>query len=176
MVQLLLQSLVTIWYGSTVRAGGAAWQSPSLTMPRSVGFSAVGWHNNTIVIIGSHSYSAPRQMMTYNIHTNRFIDYGETYVPQSIQCGGQAYAQMHGVLYMIYGAKVLIYDMKTEEFTEDWKNVRLPDPSDTTGSGCLALSELFLYVVGGYRVMYGALDALNVLDLTTYTWIPNTPS
>eukprot|EP01083_Nonionella_stella_P214290 772218_1 len=145
-------------------------------MARSVGFSAVGWHNNTIVIIGSHSYSAPRQMMTYNIHTNRFIDYGETYVPQSIQCGGQAYAQMHGVLYMIYYDMVLTYDMKTKEFTADWKNVRLPDPSDTTGSGCLALSELFLYVVGGYRVMYGALDALNVLELTTYTWIPNAPS
>eukprot|EP01083_Nonionella_stella_P139744 426937_1 len=174
-VHRLMYLLVMIWYSFTVHA---VWQSPSLRMPRSVGFSAVGWYNNTIVIIGSYrdQNSAPKQMMTYNIHTNQFIDYGETYVPQPIQCDGQAYAQMHGVLYMIYYDMVLTYDMKTKEFTADWKNVRLPDAGDTPGSGCLALSELFLYVMGGYRVMYGALDALNVLELTTYTWIPNAPS
>eukprot|EP01083_Nonionella_stella_P158973 518025_1 len=148
----------------------SAWVVPSQDFPRNDDEICVGSYNGKIFIIGGYDY--PSSLLEYDPTTQTFTDHGFNGL-SGVQSGGdgQFWTQQGSILYMIRDrqnpSSFNTFDMSLNLFTTDWKGITFPVAVD---EACLASTETFLYVLGG------TLDVLQILSLSTYTWLSNPPS
>eukprot|EP01083_Nonionella_stella_P004018 11552_1 len=53
------------------------------SIPRGLCAGAIGYHNNSIYLLGGASTSSHRSLLVYDLMINNFTDYGEFYLPLS---------------------------------------------------------------------------------------------
>eukprot|EP01083_Nonionella_stella_P234639 825808_1 len=156
-------------------------EPPSPTMPRNVSHAAVGYSsiNNRIWILGSYDYCCEgQQLMSYDIDSDTFTDYGATALSHPIEGQAEVYTQIGDTVYMIASGnpawKIATFNVNTAVFTDYYQNIILPQMAYLNG-GCLASTEGALFVLGGgpnYRPGDSSTyDYVQVLNLTTRTWM-----
>eukprot|EP01083_Nonionella_stella_P267657 904263_1 len=153
----------------------SAWVTPSQDFPRNDDEIAVGSYNGKIFIIGG--YDNHNSLLEYDTTTQTFTDHGLNALSGAQSGGdGQFWTQQGSIVYMIRDidqpSTFNIFDMSLNQFTTDWKGITFPTP--VSDEACLASTATFLYVLGGQAQQI--LNALQILSLTTYTWISNPPS
>eukprot|EP01083_Nonionella_stella_P002260 6497_1 len=118
-------------------------------------------------------YWDPNALVEFDIATHSVTDHGRRAIMESETVGAAQYWSQQGPLvYIIHEEGSIcffnIYDMRTRQYTTNWKGITFL--TGVGDDGCLASSALFLYVTGGDP---DGIDALQVLSLTTYSWITN---
>eukprot|EP01083_Nonionella_stella_P211949 765849_1 len=98
------------------------WVTPSSpTLPRALCCSAVGYDsiNNTIWIVGGDDSSrqAKTSLISYDIDSGLFTDYGTTALPSSIYGQRQFYTQIGDILYIVYGGTLSTFNVNTAQLT-----------------------------------------------------------
>eukprot|EP01084_Bolivina_argentea_P203157 347018_1 len=146
---------------------------PGTSLPRGLCSSAIGYHNNSIYLIGGEKTGSQRSLLEYNVLQNNFTDFGEFYLPQSdaIYYGrkeSQHYTQIDHYLYIIDSNSLFRFDLKNKSYDSDWNGVTLPSGSS---DGCLASSDELLFIIGG---SYGG--SVNALNMSNMSWITNISS
>eukprot|EP01084_Bolivina_argentea_P035869 66414_1 len=137
-------------------------------LPRADTDMAIGVYNTTIFLIGGGS--SPRQLIEHNVNTQTYQDHGLDALAANVGGEGQFWTSNDHIIYIIdqnTGNSFNTFDMSLNLFTTDWKGITFPVAVD---EACLASTETFLYVLGG------TLDVLQILSLSTYTWLSNPPS
>eukprot|EP01083_Nonionella_stella_P029483 81147_1 len=161
------------------------WIEPNQTMPRDVYQAAVGYDsiNSRIWIIGSSTITMqgstftlePRQLISYDIDSDLFTDYNATALSHPVSGRGDFYTQIDDILYMIdtSGTKLSTFNVKTAQFTYYYQNIDIPLTVDTYGEsdGCLASIDDALFVLGGGHGNVYKYEYVQVLNLTSSTWI-----
>eukprot|EP01084_Bolivina_argentea_P048149 88734_1 len=149
----LLSVDLHLWYKSDIKL---------LRPDRGV---SVGYYNNSIFIIGGTTYDF--QVTEYDIINNVMIDHGENTLHLSTTSPGQQYYQLNHenlILMPVYGASFSIYNMKTNTFQGNWRNISVPNGL----GGCITGINDYIFTPGG--------NALGVLNVLTNEWLLNAPS
>eukprot|EP01084_Bolivina_argentea_P128419 227002_1 len=138
---------------------------------------AIGYDNitDTIWLVGGTSNS---QVVGYQRETHNFTDYGTSVFPQRIYGSGQYYCynQFDSYLYIIasYGTNIHRFDVRSHELDHDHYSI----PVDVSYQACLCL----LHVDNGYLVVTGgrkpsvAINAVEILNISSNQWLFNVPS
>eukprot|EP01083_Nonionella_stella_P236914 831616_1 len=168
MAHLLLMCMIFVLF---IRSSREAWIIGDSSLPRADDSMAVGAYNGTIFIIGGNNER--NALVELNIATHSVTDHGKHALIESETDGAAQYWSQQGpIVYIIHEEGSIcffnIYDMRTRQYTTNWKGITFL--TGVGDDGCLASSALFLYVTGGDP---DGLDALQVLSLTTYSWITN---
>eukprot|EP01083_Nonionella_stella_P002261 6499_1 len=164
MAHLLLMCMIFVLF---IRSSREAWIIGDSSLPRADDSMAVGAYNGKIFIIGG--YYEGNALVEFDIATHSVTDHGKRAIMASKTDGAaQFWSQQGPILYIIDDTVFSIYDMHTRQFTANWKGITFL--TGVGDDGCLASSALFLYVTGGDP---DGIDTLQVLRLTTYSWITN---
>eukprot|EP01083_Nonionella_stella_P115221 341369_1 len=148
-----------------IRSSQTAWTIGDNPLPRADDEHAVGAYDGTIFILGG--YQERHTLVELDIATQSVTDHGKRAIMDAeIDGAAQYWSQQGPIIYFIYDDVFNIFDMRTSEFTTNWKGITFL--ALVEDGGCLASSPLFLYVVGGSP---DGMDTLQVLSLTTYSWI-----
>eukprot|EP01083_Nonionella_stella_P299027 1014724_1 len=132
--------------------------------PRAVGAAACATYNNSIFIMGG--WMDRRQFVEYNILSDVMVDHGRDVLPQNVYGHAMYFSQYNSFVYMrAQGSDTIaVYDLSSSNVSTIQKGA-----SNIFGtSACVAASEHFLFIVGGYTV--GWLRILNVLSLLDHVW------
>eukprot|EP01083_Nonionella_stella_P209589 759607_1 len=164
------------------------WIGPSSpTLPRDVYQAAAGYDstNNRIWILGD--WPGDKSLMSYDIDSNFFTNYSA--LSNGITGLGNFYTQIDDILYMISGIggsysypagstpvihnKLSTFNVNTAQFTYYYQNIDIPLTVDTYGEsdGCLASIDDALFVLGGGHGNVYKYEYVQVLNLTSSTWI-----
>eukprot|EP01083_Nonionella_stella_P226282 803775_1 len=153
------------------------WIAPSSpTLSRDIDMSAVGYDssNNTIWILGGYPYNGdPQSLISYDIVSNLFTDYTVTALSDDVWGWGDFYTQIDDILYMIdpLGEKLSTFNVNTAQFTYYYQNIDIP--LGALNYGCLASIDDALFVLGAGPTpsLLDPKKHVQVLNLTTRTWI-----
>eukprot|EP01083_Nonionella_stella_P150323 478744_1 len=159
---------VSILFIRSPRAG--TWVIGTTELPRAEDSCAVGAYDGTIFILGG--YYERHALVELDIATHAITDHGKRAIMDAeIDGAAQYWTQQGSIVYLIYNNVFNIFDMSTSTFTANWKGITFL--TDVGDDGCLASSASFLYVSGGDP---DGIDTLQVLSLTTFSWITNPPA
>eukprot|EP01083_Nonionella_stella_P148400 469626_1 len=174
MLTLLLPSHITASYDYS---NWTQPSSPTISTDERFGgisFSVVAYDNNSrIWLLGSwmgnyHDHS--RQLMSYDIYSNRFTYYSNTQLSNPVFGSCDFYTQIGDILIILYmidgvdGDKLSTFNVNTAEFT--YYYIDIPYVAEYS---CLASIDRVLFVVGGMQPASHYM--VQVLNLTTGTWI-----
>eukprot|EP01083_Nonionella_stella_P115216 341356_1 len=154
-----------------IRSSQTAWTIGDNPLPRADDEHAVGAYDGTIFILGG--YQERHTLVELDIATQSVTDHGKRAIMDAeIDGAAQYWSQQGPLVYIIHEEGSIcffnIYDMRTRQYTTNWKGITFL--TGVGDDGCLASSALFLYVTGGDP---DGIDTLQVLRLTTYSWITN---
>eukprot|EP01084_Bolivina_argentea_P265824 450709_1 len=158
------------------------WIVSNITLPVNGTYMAGGFWNGTFSILGNNIRAAENYYMEYNIRTDTVLDlsavvsYNGRFNHEDddyLAGGGQFYTQQQDQLFIIatYGADhIVLFTLTTKNYSEAYATIPLDSWPYYKTTGCLASTEKFLYVVGGY-VYDRSEDFLQILVLETLSWL-----
>eukprot|EP01084_Bolivina_argentea_P048904 90019_1 len=147
------------------------WTVGTAAMPRRCGHAATGYYNESIFLLGGAGYG--HQLMEYDIHSDEFIDHGSQYLSHDTEALG--FTQVKNIIYMIAhpGNRFSVFDLTSKIYTYGWENITIPV---SVPAGCLAFSDNYLFVSGGYKNgLFDSLNTFQIFHITSMTWLSNTP-
>eukprot|EP01084_Bolivina_argentea_P098039 176227_1 len=143
----------------------------NVTLPRASSQMVVGYWNHSVFLLGGASTAF--QMVKYDMINNSMTDYGANYLPGAPSGSGQYYTQKGEFLFIIDsgGSRISRYNMKTDHYEYSWNNIELP--INVAASACLAISEDYLFVLGGDtgNSFRSAIATVQALNLSSYEWL-----
>eukprot|EP01084_Bolivina_argentea_P297116 511802_1 len=163
-----IRNLLSINYTGT-------WQSGTSVLPRADSFMAIGHWNGSIFLLGGTNER--NALVEYNIISDQMIDYGNNSLPTRIFGYNTFYTQQNELLFMIdpFDNVLNVMDLSSKMFISNWHSVNMTPPIES-GFRCLASTQEFIFMMGGYNTEYKIINDLQILSLSTYAWIPNAPS
>eukprot|EP01083_Nonionella_stella_P162349 532907_1 len=173
MVKLLFSHIVLVLFYKSVQA---EWILSTSTLPRKSHTMAIGSYNQSIYILGAvgpnNDHPNGQQLVEYDIFRDEIIDHGVSALPRKVYGETQHHTQIDNTLYIIdfSGQSLVTYNMETNSFNSNYQSI----PTTVGEYACLASRTIYLYVVGGYGST--DLDIVQVLDLTTNSWLNSVPS
>eukprot|EP01083_Nonionella_stella_P108687 316296_1 len=145
------------------------------SIPRGLCEGAIGYHNNSIYLLGGAGTSYHRSLLVYDLMINNFTDYGEFYLPLSDkisyrQEASSFYTQLDHYLYTIDSNSLFRFDLKNNSYDHNWNDIPFyvyNDGSDID-KGCLASTTNLIFLISRYQV--------NALNLSSMSWLSNMSS
>eukprot|EP01083_Nonionella_stella_P196086 721744_1 len=162
-------------YGYSQWIGVTSSQSLLPLLPRSNRYMAAGVWNKSIFMFGG-MYNE-QSMVEYDTTTQTMIDYGKTNLNRRIWVQSQSWTQQGEILYILGDWAppedfIHKFNLKTKQFVA---NYTIPIEVESYG-GCFASYTNYIYVVGGLNWTSGhSYEMLQVLNLSSNSWIPNAP-
>eukprot|EP01083_Nonionella_stella_P023533 65133_1 len=138
---------------------------------------AVGEYNGTVFLIGGAPSGGVdnNQLVQVDIETQNVTDRGGDFFNVETRGGSQFWTQQSHIVYMITGTTenttFNTFNLITMEYTRDWRGITFPIDVGEYPTACLASSNAFLYAVGGMIGAGWSIDVVQVLSLSTYSWI-----
>eukprot|EP01083_Nonionella_stella_P146166 459321_1 len=110
-----------------------------------------------------------QQFLEYNILLDVMVDHGPNVLTQDVYDSSMYFSQYDHSLYIKHGETIAFYDLSSSLFPSDVSIIHKGASNVFGVSACVAASEDFLFVVGGY---YGGnwIAILNVLSLPDHVW------
>eukprot|EP01083_Nonionella_stella_P047149 126208_1 len=147
------------------------------TLPYAEEKQATAYKDGTVWVIGGQE-KRDSSVYKWDFTSSSFTFISRTNLPNDpLVGGGQWWAQKGDIVYMVSHDPLhplYTFNVVTNAITSDWMGVTLPSTiRDYTGK-CLAASDEHLFILGT-RDMYGNLNDVYVLSLSTYSWLENTP-
>eukprot|EP01084_Bolivina_argentea_P291736 501423_1 len=137
------------------------------TLPRAGAQMAVSYFDNKIYLIGGAVN--PKQLMIFDVFDHQItVDQGINAISHNIDGRAQYYTQVNEILYMIRDNVIATYNMKTKVFNPTLISMTISQ--DSPGFACLASTEEYLFIVGGYNGAY--ISAVQALEISSTTWVP----
>ena len=161
----------------------AQWITPSPTLPRS-GYGQVTavWNDKIYLYSGSGSSTSNfQQLLKYSVTSDHFIDYGSDALDLSSTSGwgGEVHGQIHNLLYLpslvkTYIPWIYVFNLSSSDATRIRQTLAGP-PYIDGHSGCLAATDGYLFMVGGYddagsQPEYTVLSTVLRYDIGFATW------
>eukprot|EP01083_Nonionella_stella_P307155 1078595_1 len=171
MASILL--LFLIWISTIYnQISRASWIVSNDPLPRSDDEYAIGEHNGTILLIGGSVFA--QQGVGIDIDSQKVTDLGEQVLPvPSSGAKGQFWTQQAHIIYIIEESTFNTFDVTTHQYTTNWQGLQFNYVDRT---GCLASSDAFLYVMGGKDTNDIPINLVQILSLSTYSWMSDPPS
>eukprot|EP01083_Nonionella_stella_P274161 930551_1 len=171
MASILL--LFLIWISTIYnQISRASWIVSNDPLPRSDDEYAIGEHNGTILLIGGSVFA--QQGVGIDIDSQKVTDLGEQVLPVPSSGGkGQFWTQQAHIIYIIEESTFNTFDVTTHQYTTNWQGLQFNYVDRT---GCLASSDAFLYVIGGKDTNDIPINLVQILSLSTYSWMSDPPS
>eukprot|EP01083_Nonionella_stella_P309831 1098683_1 len=142
--------------------------------PRAVGAAACATNKNSIFIMGGDAWGDGKQFVEYNSSSDVMVDHGPNELPQNV-FGIAMYFSQHGnsLYYMNSNVdpqvhSITVYDLSSPLFPSNTSTIQKGTSNIFGASACIAASEHFLFVLGGYEG--DMLTILNVLSLPGHVW------
>eukprot|EP01083_Nonionella_stella_P146167 459322_1 len=142
--------------------------------PRAVGAAACATNKNSIFIMGGDAWGDGKQFVEYNSSSDVMVDHGPNELPQNV-FGIAMYFSQHGnsLYYMNSNVdpqvhSITVYDLSSPLFPSNTSAIQKGTSNIFGASACIAASEHFLFVLGGYEG--DMLTILNVLSLPGHVW------